>query len=159
MAIEQLLPLGLALHLAGITMMVGTFLAGYFNNRQLWSFLPQERDKALIVSKATARYSLWQMTGGVMILLGGILMMVAVHGVFMRQVWFQVKMGLLVLLILNAVVTARPAAKKLRRLLAGKEEGMDSLILAMTRRRLMVFYGLQLGLFLAIFVLSAFKFN
>jgi len=159
MATVQLLPFGLALHLAGITMMVGTFLAGYLNSRQLWRFLPHEREKALIVSKATSRYALFQMAGGALILLGGIGMMIAVHGVFMRQGWFQVKMVLLALLIVNAAVIARPAAKKLRRMLAGQEDGMDVLVLTTTRRRLMVFYGLQLGLFLTIFVLSAFKFN
>jgi len=66
---------------------------------------------------------------------------------------------LLALLIVNAAVVARPAAKKLRRMLAGQDTGMDALMLAMTRRRLMVFYGLQVGLFGMIFVLSAFKFN
>lgn len=159
MTTVQLLPFGLALHLAGITMMVGTFLAGYLNSRQLWRFLPDERDKALVVSRITSKYALLQMIGGSFILLGGIGMMVAVHGVFMRQGWFQVKMILLALLIVNAAVIARPAAKKLRRMLARQDNMIDVFVLAMTRRRLMVFYGLQLALFLTIFVLSAFKFN
>jgi hypothetical protein len=154
----ELLPLGLVLHLAGITMMVGTFLAGFFSSRILWNYLPNERDKALVVSRATSRFALLQMTGGLMIVAGGILMMTAVHGVFMQQLWFKVKMGLLGLLILNAVVTARPAARNLRRLLAGRGELTNDRISAMIQR-LRIFYWLQLGLFLTIIVLSAFKFN
>lgn len=155
----QLLPLGLVLHLTGITMMVGSFLAGTFSSRQIWNYLPDERDKALIVSRATSRYAFLQMAGGVLILIGGILMMTAVHGVFMHQAWFQVKMALLGLLILNAAITARPAAKRLRRMLAGQEEVTNPFAMAMIQRRLMIFYVLQLGLFLAIIVLSAYKLN
>ena len=155
----SLLPLGLVLHISGIVMMVGTLFAGFLTNLQLWKCLPGDRDRALTIARATAPLRLAGVAGGIVIVLGGILMMTAVHGAFMHQVWFKIKMGILGLLIVNMIVVERPAGKKLRRLLHGDAGPVDHLVMAAAKRRLLLFYLLQLGLFLVIFVISAYKFN
>jgi hypothetical protein len=155
----SLLPLGLVLHISGIVMMVGTLFAGFLTNQQLWKYLPYDRERALTIVRATAPLRLAGVAGGIVIVVGGILMMTAVHGAFMHQVWFKVKMGVLVGLIVNMIVVERPAGKKLRRLLYGEAAAVDHLAMAGAKRRLLLFYLLQLGLFLVIFVLSAYKFN
>jgi len=155
----SLLPLGLVLHISGIAMMVGTFFAGFLTNQQLWKCLPYDRERALTIVRATARFRLVQAVGGGVILLGGILMMTAVHGAFMHQVWFRVKMGILLLLIVNMIVLERPAGKRLRRMLYNGQEPVDHPALSAARKGLLLFYVIQLGLFLLIFVFSAYKFN
>jgi hypothetical protein len=153
------LPLGLVLHISGIAMMVGTIFAGFLTNQQLWKCLPYDRDRALTIVRATARYRVAGALGGLLIVLGGILMMVAVHGAFMHQIWFKVKMGILVLLIVNMVVVERPAGNRLRRMLYDDEGPVDVVAMAAARRGLLLFYLLQLVLFLLVFVVSAYKFN
>lgn len=155
----SLLPLGLVLHISGITMMVGTLFAGFLTNQQLWKCLPYDRDRALTIVRATAPLRVAGAVGGIVIVVGGILMMTAVHGAFMHQTWFKVKMGILVLLILNMIVVERPAGKKLRRLLYGDVRPVDHLAMAAAKRGMLFFYLLQLGMFLLIFVVSAYKLN
>jgi hypothetical protein len=155
----SLLPLGLVLHISGIVVMVGTLFAGFLTNQQLWKCLPYDRERALTIVRATARYRVAGFLGGLVIVVGGILMMTAVHGVFMHQVWFKVKMGILLLLIVNMLVLERPAGKRLRRMLYSDQEPVDYPALSAARRGLFLFYLLQLGLFVLIFVFSVYKFN
>ncbi|HEV2478379.1 MAG TPA: hypothetical protein VGS79_01895 [Puia sp.] len=156
---NALLPLGLVLHISGITLMAGTFFAGFLTNRQLWKYLPYNKDQALSIARATSRFRITQAIGGGLILVGGIAMMMAVHGVFMHQSWFKVKLGLLGLLILNMIVVERPAAKRLKQMLSGENRQIDPATLTATQRTLGIFNALQLALFLAIFILSSYKFN
>jgi hypothetical protein len=155
----SLLPLGLVLHISGIVMMVGTLFAGFLTNLQLWKCLPYDRERALTIVRATAPLRLAGVIGGVVIVVGGILMMTAVHGAFMHQVWFRVKMGILVLLILNMIVVERPAGRRLRQMLYDGQAPIDHAAMSETRTRIVLFYLLQLGFFLLIFVVSAYKFN
>lgn len=150
-----LLPFGLVLHISGIALMAGTFFAGFLTNGQLWKCLPDDKDQALTIVRATSRFRMAQAVGGGVIVLGGVIMMIAVHGAFMHQVWFKIKMGVLGLLIVNMIIVERPAARKLKKMLCGE----DVSAMVATRRRLTLFYLLQLGMFLFIFVVSAYKFN
>ncbi|MBS1606848.1 MAG: hypothetical protein JST42_29605 [Bacteroidetes bacterium] len=155
----SLLPLGLVLHISGIVVMVGSLFAGYLTNLQLWKCLPYDRDRALTIVRATAPLRMAGGVGGIVIVAGGILMMTAVHGAFMHQVWFKVKMGILAVLIVNMIVLERPAGRRLRRMLYDGQAPVDHMAMSATRARIRFFYLLQLGLFLLIFVVSAYKFN
>ena len=156
-----LVKFGLVLHLMGITMMVGTTVASFAVHRQLWKYLYKEKDKALLIVQAAKRFPLLQVIGGLLIIAGGATMMSAFHGVVVEQLWFKIKLALLLLIILNPVIVLRPAAKKLR------EFFMDTQTLEMTnprevkiiKQRMNFFHSLQLLFFLVIFILSAFRFG
>lgn len=113
----------------------------------------------MTIHRATAHLQMTGAVGGLVILVGGVLMMTAVHGAFMHQVWFKVKMGVLVLLIVNMIVLGRPAGRRLLRMLYDSQGPVDHLTMSAARKRILLFYLLQLGLFLLIFVVSAYKFN
>ena len=156
---NALLPLGLVLHISGITLMAGTFFAGFLTNLQLWKYLPYNKDQALSIARATNRFRMAQAIGGGLIVVGGLAMMTAVHGVFMYQTWFKVKLGILGLLILNMIVLQRPATKSLRQMLSDEYRQIDPAIIITTQRMFTIFNALQLTLFLAIFIISSYKFN
>jgi len=158
-----ILKIGLIVHITGITMMVGGMVANFVAFQQLWKFLQQEREKALLIVKAVSRFPRLQVIGGGLILAGGITMMVAFQGAFMHQTWFKIKMGLLVVIILNAVFIARPAGRKLRVILSGNAGGdaaggavAQEKVLEV-KRGMTLFYLLQFLLFLGIFTLSVFQ--
>lgn len=161
MATLILLRSGLVFHITGITLMIGIFLAEFVTSRQIWNFISADKDKARFLLKATSPFPLLQGLGGLLIILGGILMMMTWHGTIMGQLWFQIKMGLLVLLILNAVGMARPARRMLRKLLksAINETEIDQTNIGDIKKRLKLFYISQLLLFWLIIILAIFKFN
>ena len=155
----MLLRSGLVLHITGIALMVGGAVAAFVLQGQLWKLILSDKDRARFFTKASSRLNRVQMAGGVLIIAGGVMMMTALHGVVMSAFWFRIKLVLLGLIILNAVITLRPAGKKLRRLLAAgvpvlvEEEMMVSLV----RGRMRLFYLLQFLFFLLIFILSVFQ--
>jgi hypothetical protein len=106
---NTLLNTGLALHISGISLMVGMTIANFVTYRQLLQLLAQGKDKVLSLTATGALFSKLQILGGVLIILGGILMMIAFHGLIMRQIWFKVKLLLLLLLIVNAALNTRLA--------------------------------------------------
>lgn len=117
----SLFNLGLVCHITGIAMMVGGVLANFVAMAQLWKFLPAEKGKAQVIAKAIARFPIVQGLGGFLIISGGVMMMIFFHGLPMHQAWFKVKLILLLLLILNAIVTAWPANVLLKQLLYGEK--------------------------------------
>ncbi|MGN6569714.1 MAG: hypothetical protein ACTHJ0_17265 [Flavipsychrobacter sp.] len=157
----NLFNIGLVCHITGITMMVGGVLANFVATAQLWKFLPAEKSKAQVVAKAIARFPIVQGLGGFLIILGGILMMIFFHGLPMHQAWFHVKLLLLLLLILNAVVTAWPANVLLKQLLFGTEDGIanEQPKVLKVKRRITLYHTLQLIFFLLIFIVSVTRFN
>lgn len=152
---------GLVLHLMGITLMVGTTIANFAAYQQLWKYLYREKDKATMVINVTKRFPMLQGIGGILIIAGGATMMSAFHGVVIHQFWFQVKLAVLLLIIINPILLMRPAAIKLRHMLSIQQPvaAINPADVDMVRRRLVLFHSLQLTFFLVIFILSAFRFS
>lgn len=151
-----LLKISLLLHIIGIVIMAGTTFADYFTFRQMLKYLRQDAQKAIAVNVATARFSMLMGLGLALLILSGILM-VAVYGhAFTTQVWFRVKMGIVLLILLNGLVIARPSMTKLRKLLPAAEDSHEVSVL---KKRISIFHITQLLLFIIVFVLSVFRFS
>jgi len=157
----NILKSGLVLHITGIVVMVGTLFASFLVYRQFWKLFTSEKDKAAVLFNIISRFQVAQMIGGALVITGGIIMMIAFHGVLMHAAWFKIKMTMLLLIILNAAFVARPAVLQLKQLLVpvqtGEAEAQFNMLAV--KRKITVFYALQFIFFLAIFILSAFQFN
>lgn len=165
------LKLGLVLHLSGIVLMVGMTIAAWVLQGQLWHTIFYGKERARPLFRVSKRVNQLQGLGGILILAGGVTMMIALHGVVMHQSWFRAKLVLLGLIILNAVLVLMPAGRKFRRLLSGMAPeragapdgevpaggGISPGDLTGIKRRMLLFYVLQLSFFLLIFILSAFQ--
>ncbi|HTI93120.1 MAG TPA: hypothetical protein VL727_21120 [Puia sp.] len=147
-----LIKIGLFLHLTGITMMVGTTFAGMSANLRFRKLLFTEREKAFLMLKATDRYPVLQAAGAILILLGGVIMMIGYHGVIMQLLWFKIKLVVIALILLNQLLFGVSLTRKLRR-------ESDSATIDATMKKLTVFNGAQIALFLLIFLLSSFRFS
>lgn len=154
---NQLLNAGLVVHICGICLMVGMTIAGFATHRQLFILSAEDKNGASTLIATVKLFSRLQMFGGLLIITGGVMMMIAFQGLIAGQLWFKVKLSLLLLLILNMALVFRPADKWLRRFLdAAQPEQAD---LTKARRLLNRFYILQFLIFLGIFILSVFRFN
>lgn len=115
--IRQLL---LVTHISGLVFSAGITLAGFVLAQP-----PKALDKTFGI-------------GATLLLLSGIGLMWLTHGVFLHQPWLQVKLGLIVLLVLNEILVGKRAA---------------------TISRMNRYYVSQLLLFLGIITMALFKFQ
>jgi hypothetical protein len=157
MQIPYLFPTFLMLHLTALVLMAGTTLVDYLSYASLWKSLRQgERPTVLInlMDKLPRVIGI----GAAMLILTGIGMMILTHGVFGEQIWFRIKFGLVILVILNGLLIGRRQGVKLRRILENSEPDLTGDV-HKVKSRLGRFHLTQLLLFLFIIFLSVFKFN
>jgi hypothetical protein len=151
-----ILNLSLALHLVGLSMSIGIALTKYLSFRK--SFFGNEFDQqkwALTLSNAkTLSRSLGFGMG--LAILSGALMMHLAYSNFMNQIWFQLKIALLLLIIVTGLLLGR-SESKLRNLLK-EEMNLDAVVLS-SASRIKLFAGIQLVLFIMIIFLASFRFN
>lgn len=155
----NLFPLSLVLHITGVALLTAGVLGSYVTLKQLWKYYPEDERQATAVFKTSQAYNIFFAIGGVLILISGFLLLRVYQFTITRQLWFEVKMGLVIFLILNARVFGAPVVKKLQGLLSGQNEVANVLQLGMLRRRLGIFHALQLLALLIIFVLAIYKFQ
>jgi hypothetical protein len=169
MNFQTLLNLYLVLHITGFTLLAGSEFADLSISTRLGKYLSTDKRRALILLEASTGLAPLIAIGGVLLILTGTGMAIELKGAVTQALWFKVKMPLVLLLVLNGTVMARPNGLRLRKLLldatAGNDGGQISERVARSddsigqlRNRRRAIYLFQLLLIIAIFVLSIFKF-
>jgi hypothetical protein len=156
----QLLHFSLVFHIIGLTIVGGSTLVAFVVQNQFWKQYEQDAGKATGVMVATAKMPRITMIGLSLLILSGMSMMIITRGAFGAQLWFKVKMIVLLIIIINAVILRRNSGVMLNRLITkdtnGKQTNPE---LTSAKWRIRIFYLIQLSLIVTIFVLSVFKFN
>lgn len=156
MNFQTLLNLYLVLHITGFTIMAGAVLADFSISARLNKYLSTDKGRALILLEASAGLAPLIGAGTLLLILTGTGMVIELKSAVTQALWFRVKLPLVLLVVLNGAVLARPATLRLKKLLLDGNAGSDSIDPIRNRRR--AIYILQLLLFVAIFILSIFKF-
>ena len=152
-----LLHVCLVLHITGIVLLGGTTLLNYIISRQFWNCISIDRNKAIVINSTTLSFGKITAIGGAVTILSGVAMVIIFHGIVASQLWFRVKMILLLLIILNALLFARPQNIKLRKLLLSDTIAGNELF--PVKSKMNIYYAIQLTLFFTMFILSVFRFN
>lgn len=152
---NTLLQVCLVLHLTGIVLLGGTTFLNYIISRQLWGYVEADRNRAVIINSTTLVFGRLTGIGGAITILSGVAMVAIFHGVVASQLWFRIKMILVLLIIINSLLFARPQSLKLKKLLP---EG-DINELSALRKKSAAYYAIQLAMFLSIILLSVFRFG
>ncbi len=155
----NLFPLGLVLHITGVALLTAGSLGSFITLRQLWKYFPGEERQAAAVFKTSEAYNIFFAIGGALILLSGFLLLRVFQFTVTKQTWFEVKMGLVVFIVLNARVFGVPIIRKLKGLLSSSTGVTDMLQVGALKRRLGIFHILQLAALAVIFVLAVYKFQ
>jgi hypothetical protein len=95
--------------------------------------------------------------GGALLLVTGLAMLSIFKGAVGAMLWFKIKMVLVVLVALNGSVVLRRNSNRMKALLQSGDDRNNGAILTL-KQRMGVFHGIELLLFLLIFILSVFKF-
>jgi hypothetical protein len=150
----------LVMHIIGLTVLAATTVVDYIIFKQFWKVYNDNRQNALIIRSTMTTYPRLFAIGIILLIASGVTMMGITHGAFGEQIWFRIKFGLVILIILNGLTIGRRQGMKLSNVLSGKYEGANAdAILLKVRSTLSVFHLTQMLLFLIVFVLSVFKFN
>ena len=150
----------LVVHIVGITLMAGTTFIDFIVFRQFRKIFPDDKPKGLALADIFYRLQRFMGIGMLVILISGVMMMVYLHQVWGQQVWFRIKMAMLLLIIINGLAIRRRLGNKLKNNLAGDQTGNDfKTKLAGLESNITSVQAIQLVFFLVIFILSVFKFN
>jgi uncharacterized membrane protein len=159
MSTTTIFHVSLVLHIIGITIMAGTTLADAITYRQFWKYLQFDKQKAILINSVSAKFPRFIGIGAGLLILSGVSMVASLHGVVAEQLWFRIKMSLVLLAILNGLLVARPQALKLKKMLASDLISNNSNEFSMIKKRITVIIAIQIVLLLVIFILSVFRFN
>lgn len=159
MTAQIIYPLALVTHITGFTIMAGTTLVDYLLFKQFWKQFVKEKAKGLAISEAISVLPVLFGIGIVLLIISGVTMMAMTNGVFGEQLWFRIKFGLVILIILNGLLVGRKQGSKLRKILSEDASGENDVRLLKIKRNLNSFHISQMLMFITIFILSVFKFN
>jgi hypothetical protein len=152
--------MALVAHVVGITIMAGTTLIDFITFKTFLKAYRTNRANGLLLENYLYRLQRFLGIGMLVILASGILMMVRLHEVWGAQLWFRIKMVILLLIIINGLGLRRMLGSRLKKLLAREISGnSESEEFSGIRLRFSVVQVIQMLLFVTIYVLSVFKFN
>ena len=157
MTTTVLLSTCLVLHIIGLTVMAGVTLIDTIIYRQFWKQYNTNQVKAAGTLEAAGKLTVLFGVGFLLLLLSGVGIMLLTKGIFGEQTWFRIKMILVIAVVINGQAFGRRTGIQVQKACAA--ENSSALSLAGLKRKLSVIHLLQLGLFLAIFILGVFKFN
>lgn len=146
------------LHLSGLILMAGTTVVDYLLFKSFWKQLALDKERALGIMLGATNFARLIGIGAALLILTGIGMMAMTNGVFGEQLWFRIKFGLVILLILKGILLGRRLTIKLRKHFLDNAVDTADQIPGL-QAWLNTFYLSQLFIFLAIVFLSIFKFT
>jgi hypothetical protein len=153
--------IALVTHIIGITIMAGTTFIDFITFRAFCKVFKTDKIKGSeLMNNYLYKLQRFLGIGMVVILISGVIMMVKLHEVWGAQLWFRIKMGVLLLIIINGLGLRRMIGAKLKKVLA--EDLPGSSINEKwngIKRNFTIIQVIQMLLFIIIYVLSAFKFN
>ena len=152
-----LFQISLVLHIIGIVVIAGTTFSNYFISKQFWNYIIADRHKAIIINSTTLLFGKLTGIGGGITIISGLTMVAVLHGAITSQLWFQVKMLLVLIIILNATFFARRLNKKLRQFLLVNDTTIN--VFDAVKFKMNIYYAVQFILPIIIFGLSVFRFN
>ena len=155
----HLLQAGLLLHITGLSTLVGATLANYILQKQFQRQY-KDRQRALTLMHLISKLRRLAGVGLGLQILSGVMMLAATGGGYGQQLWFKMKMLLVIVIIACTIALSGSMQNRLQKLLADDitEVGRDLQIGKIAARINYVQLSL-LVFFMIIFILSVFRFN
>lgn len=150
-----LLQVCLVIHLAGLALMAGTIVTEYIVYQILSTRFERQGFASEGLADLAARFPAMLGIGAGALILSGIGLFILTQGAFGHQLWFQVKILLIVTLVLNGFLVGGKYERKLKdAITANKSDQVKRAAIGLRR-----FCLIQATLFLIIIILAVFKFN
>ncbi|HEV2479703.1 MAG TPA: hypothetical protein VGS79_08555 [Puia sp.] len=142
------------IHLTGLTLMAGTSAVSFLAFKKLSNSLDEDQAAVNYYFKKLLGLSGLLPLGGILLISSGVGLLVITHAY--GQLWFQLKMGVVVALISNGFLFGARQELKIKQILDAPESQIH-LQLRQPLVRLRIFYAIQLTLFLLAIILAVTK--
>src|SRR6476469_8670985 len=110
--------IALVTHIVDITIMAGTTFIDFITFRVFCKVFETNKDKGLVLESYLHKLQRFLGIGMLVILVSGVAMMIKLHEVWGAQLWFRIKMGVLLLIIINGLGLRRMVGSKLKKIVA-----------------------------------------
>ena len=144
----------LILHVSAFALFTGTLIANMINSNQLWLYSDKDAAITKALFSTTGKYNrVMGICLGVAVLMG-VAMMTQMHKVYGPQLWFRIKIGLLIVLLVVRILYSRN--------LGQLKKGINNEIkvsFADLRRKTSLFQLLSVFIIGGIIILSVVRFN
>ncbi|MEH6308043.1 hypothetical protein RYH73_20470 [Olivibacter sp. CPCC 100613] len=154
----SIFPALLTLHLIAFILMVGTTLIDFINYRTFWRLVNSQKEQAAGILAAAKNYSRLTGIGAALLIATGTGMAAPLHAFLGTQLWFKLKMILVLLLVINSIFIGRRLGVKLRKIFGTDSHDAIDQVLNL-KYKLQTYYLVQLGFFLMIVLLTTYKFS
>lgn len=144
----------LTLHIIGIAMFAGSLFIDYLITEQFWKMYTVDQRTAVTLHNLINKIQKIAGWGGRFIILAGIIM-VSLRPIWLSQTWFQVKMGTLVILLVNGAFRQK-LGKPLQSLVSANNAQVSVSAIKSRVKKLQL---ISMILITLMFILSIFKFN
>jgi hypothetical protein len=151
---------GLLLHIIGLTTVAGTILVSYMILRQFRSEYTLDKQKGYAILQVLSKLPALAATGLVLQIISGVMMLAAAGGGYGQQLWFKIKMLLVILIIAGIIVLYRNMQRRLHQWV------LDDMLHGDKTRQIVSLTGrisrvqvILLFFFMIIFILSVYRFN
>lgn len=152
--------ISLVTHVIGITILAGTTFIDFITFRAFYKAFTIDKGKSLVLENYLYKLQRFIGIGMLIILISGVTMMIKLHEVWGAQLWFRIKMGILLLIITNGLGLRRSVGTRLKKFLT-KDLPAKATTVQFTsiKKKFFIIQSIQMLLFVIIYVLSIFKFN
>jgi hypothetical protein len=134
----------LVIHLAGLVLMAGTDAVSFVAFKKLSNALHEDQTAVKFYIKKLLGLSSLLPLGGILLILSGVGLLIITHTY--GQLWFQLKMGVVVALISNGFLFGARQELKIKQILS-MPDGQIHLQLRQPLAKLRIFYVIQLTLY------------
>lgn len=145
------------IHIFGFILGIGVTVSAFLAFTQFWKLYHSNQSQGRAAFRAFAALQKFGMLGLLLVLVGGISMLAIADWSYMNLLWFQIKLGLVVLMLVNGFTFGRVSTLQLQAFL--KEEKPTTEAAQEIQSKLRTFQILQLCIFAGIILLSVFRFT
>lgn len=145
------------LHILGFITAIGVTFSTFLAYKQFWKLYHISPDLSFATFKTFQNLQIAGMLGLLVVLLAGISMLILADYSFTRLVWFQIKLGFVVLIFVNGFTLGRASTLQLNALMEKRANKGDSVEAGKLELRVNTFQAIQLSLYAIIILLSVFR--
>ena len=149
----MLLNICLIIHLSGLALMLGTTIAETVTFNVFSKSFKKDALPSLNLLALMDKFSALLGIGAAFLILSGTGMMIITHGAFAHQIWFKIKLALILTLVLNGFLAGTRLKSKLERQIKERDQAIGTI------NRIKLFFLTQMTLFFTIILLRIVKFS
>jgi hypothetical protein len=144
------------IHISGFILGIGVILSTTIAFTHFWNLYYVNKDQGIASFKAFSNVQKFGMIGLLLVLVGGITMLGIAKWSYVDLRWFQIKLVLVVLMLVNGFTLGRTSTLQLQEFL--KNASTDVEVARALQSKIRLFQIIQISIFATIILVSVFRF-